>query len=240
MCHFLPVYHLGIAFLGWVEGQNITQDHWQTLYPLDQWAGIDDHIFYGHIMIIFNGHKQPRCDKKNIKSECFAILITNYPFFLAYTFFWLFICHKSFSIIAWKLPQLLLIGKLDWNMFYSLWNLVNLRLLCQLLAIFRLTLHFCFLLLYYNIILISNWKKFTTVVISLGQSSKSYFNENTHYNLPFLLKNHSKIVIITFMTSFSFILFLLHFHIAIFFYSVFQFLDASNSIMVSEQINKQP
>ena len=25
MCHFLPVYHLGIAFLGWVEGQNITQ-----------------------------------------------------------------------------------------------------------------------------------------------------------------------------------------------------------------------
>ena len=24
MCHFLPVYHLGIAFLGWVEGQNIT------------------------------------------------------------------------------------------------------------------------------------------------------------------------------------------------------------------------
>ena len=25
MCHFLPVYHLGIAFLGRVEGQNITQ-----------------------------------------------------------------------------------------------------------------------------------------------------------------------------------------------------------------------
>ena len=25
MCHFLPVYHLGIAFLGWVEGQNITK-----------------------------------------------------------------------------------------------------------------------------------------------------------------------------------------------------------------------
>ena len=24
MCHFLPVYHLGIAFLGWDEGQNIT------------------------------------------------------------------------------------------------------------------------------------------------------------------------------------------------------------------------
>ena len=24
MCHFLPVYHLGIVFLGWVEGQNIT------------------------------------------------------------------------------------------------------------------------------------------------------------------------------------------------------------------------
>ena len=24
MCHFLPVYHLGIAFLGRVEGQNIT------------------------------------------------------------------------------------------------------------------------------------------------------------------------------------------------------------------------
>ena len=24
MCHFLPVYHLGIAFLGWGEGQNIT------------------------------------------------------------------------------------------------------------------------------------------------------------------------------------------------------------------------
>ena len=25
MCHFLPVYHLGIAFLGRVEGQNITE-----------------------------------------------------------------------------------------------------------------------------------------------------------------------------------------------------------------------
>ena len=25
MCHFLPVYHLGIAFLGRVEGQNITR-----------------------------------------------------------------------------------------------------------------------------------------------------------------------------------------------------------------------
>ena len=24
MCHFLPVYHLGIVFLGWVVGQNIT------------------------------------------------------------------------------------------------------------------------------------------------------------------------------------------------------------------------
>ena len=24
MCHFLPVHHLGIAFLGWVEGQNTT------------------------------------------------------------------------------------------------------------------------------------------------------------------------------------------------------------------------
>ena len=24
MCHFLPVHHLGIAFLGRVEGQNIT------------------------------------------------------------------------------------------------------------------------------------------------------------------------------------------------------------------------
>ena len=24
MCHFLPVYYLGIVFLGWVEGQNIT------------------------------------------------------------------------------------------------------------------------------------------------------------------------------------------------------------------------
>ena len=24
MCHFLPVHHLGIAFLGWFEGQNTT------------------------------------------------------------------------------------------------------------------------------------------------------------------------------------------------------------------------
>ena len=31
MCHFLPVHHLGIAFLGRVEGQNITLGHWWTL-----------------------------------------------------------------------------------------------------------------------------------------------------------------------------------------------------------------
>ena len=29
MCHFLPVYHLGIAFLGWVEDQNITSERLQ-------------------------------------------------------------------------------------------------------------------------------------------------------------------------------------------------------------------
>ena len=29
MCHFLPVHHLGIAFLGWVEGKNITR--WQIV-----------------------------------------------------------------------------------------------------------------------------------------------------------------------------------------------------------------
>ena len=32
LCHFLLVYHLGIAFLGRVEGQNITVDFYAKSY----------------------------------------------------------------------------------------------------------------------------------------------------------------------------------------------------------------
>ena len=38
MCHFLPVYHLGIVFLGRVEGQNITP----ALFQSAQWHFLQD------------------------------------------------------------------------------------------------------------------------------------------------------------------------------------------------------
>ena len=46
MCRFLPVYHLGIAFLGWVEGQNITIYWWVRTYVswlADTYMGINDY-----------------------------------------------------------------------------------------------------------------------------------------------------------------------------------------------------
>ena len=57
MCHFLPVYHLGIAFLGRVEGQNITMgwlDNLLAVFEEKSWIVVFTRIKVEKQLIIFN------------------------------------------------------------------------------------------------------------------------------------------------------------------------------------------
>ena len=101
MCHFLPVHHLGIAFLGRDEGQNT------TVLQIFQSSKMEPHyqMVWCHMQDLFWRGSYPSTEMKSVYSttprckRCLPLIWWFFSFFSSFfLFFW-------FSFFSWWLKK---------------------------------------------------------------------------------------------------------------------------------------
>ena len=133
MCHFLPVHHLGIAFLGRVEGQNITQGLSTTLSfrlflillygppgrqstPLGRFSFICQHSLWGVVWPRSGGSV---CGSKSQKSLCTSFFWTNLSFCIYHLWVLLNILLSLLSLLFYSLTAFHI--SVIWWFFTGVW-----------------------------------------------------------------------------------------------------------------------